>query len=46
MSLGNLKANYGAKKKKKVVGRGNASGHGTFSTRGGKGQTARSGGVR
>ena len=34
----------GAKRGKKVLGRGNASGHGTFSTRGGKGQTARSGG--
>ena len=34
----------GSKKTKKVLGRGNASGHGTFSTRGGKGQTARSGG--
>jgi large subunit ribosomal protein L15 len=28
------------------VGRGNASGHGTSSTRGGKGQTARTGGSR
>lgn len=28
------------------MGRGNASGHGTSSTRGGKGQTARSGGSR
>lgn len=34
----------GAKHKVKRVGRGNASGHGTSSTRGGKGQTARSGG--
>lgn len=34
----------GSKKGTKVLGRGNASGHGTFSTRGGKGQTARSGG--
>lgn len=46
MSLQNLRPNPGSKKKRKVVGRGNASGHGTFSTRGGKGQTARSGGVR
>ena len=34
----------GSKKSKKVLGRGNASGHGTTATRGGKGQTARSGG--
>jgi large subunit ribosomal protein L15 len=34
----------GAKKAKKILGRGNASGHGTTATRGGKGQTARSGG--
>jgi large subunit ribosomal protein L15 len=32
------------KKKGKRVGRGNASGHGTYSTRGQKGQRARSGG--
>jgi len=32
------------KKKRKLLGRGNASGHGTFCCRGGKGQTARSGG--
>ena len=32
------------RKKTKTVGRGNASGHGTFSTRGIKGQHARSGG--
>ncbi|HRY91358.1 MAG TPA: 50S ribosomal protein L15 [Candidatus Gracilibacteria bacterium] len=38
-----LQANKGAKKRKKVVGRGNGSGHGTYSTRGGKGQTARTG---
>ncbi|TSC84032.1 MAG: large subunit ribosomal protein L15 [Parcubacteria group bacterium Gr01-1014_13] len=34
----------GSKKAKKILGRGNASGHGTTATRGGKGQTARSGG--
>ena len=34
----------GSKHVRKTLGRGNASGHGTFSTRGGKGQTARSGG--
>lgn len=33
-------------KRKKRVGRGNASGHGSFSTRGIKGQRARSGGKR
>lgn len=36
----------GAKHRIKRIGRGNASGHGTSSTRGGKGQTARSGGSR
>jgi large subunit ribosomal protein L15 len=34
----------GAKRRRKRVGRGNASGHGTYSTRGLKGQKARSGG--
>ncbi len=45
MSLGlhNLKVAAGSKKHKKRVGRGNASGHGTYSTRGAKGQKARSG---
>lgn len=46
MPLINLRPAPGSKKKRKEVGRGNASGHGTYSTRGGKGQTARSGGVR
>ena len=41
-----LKPARGAKHKVKRIGRGNASGHGTSSTRGGKGQTARSGGSR
>ncbi len=36
----------GARRGPKKIGRGNASGHGTSSTRGGKGQTARSGGTR
>ena len=36
----------GSRHSPKRVGRGNASGHGTASTRGGKGQTARSGGQR
>lgn len=46
MSLGlhNLQINFGAKKRKRNrVGRGNSSGHGTYSTRGIKGQKARSG---
>jgi len=41
-----IKPARGAKHAPKKVGRGNASGHGTSSTRGGKGQTARSGGSR
>ena len=44
MSLHELKSNV--KTKKKRVGRGNASGHGTYSCRGMKGQTARAGGRR
>jgi large subunit ribosomal protein L15 len=43
LSLSNLKPNKGATKKRKRVGRGNASGHGTYSTRGLKGQNSRSG---
>ncbi|MFH0854592.1 MAG: 50S ribosomal protein L15 [bacterium] len=43
LSLHNLKKSK-SKKLKKRVGRGNASGHGTYSTRGQKGQRARSGG--
>ena len=46
LSPNTLKPAYGSKRKKKNIGRGNASGHGTSSTRGGKGQTARSGGSR
>lgn len=46
LQVHNIKAAKGAKHSKKRVGRGNASGHGTSSTRGGKGQTARSGGTR
>lgn len=45
MSLQNLSSKTG-KIRKKRVGRGNASGHGTFSGRGVKGQTARAGGRR
>lgn len=44
LTLHNIKPAPGAKKKRKRVGRGNASGHGTYSTRGQKGQRARSGG--
>ncbi|MBI4975311.1 50S ribosomal protein L15 [Candidatus Peregrinibacteria bacterium] len=43
MSLLNLSSKLG-KKKRKRIGRGNASGHGTYSCHGMKGQTARSGG--
>ncbi len=44
MNLGSLKAPVGAVKKRKRVGRGNASGHGGTSGKGHKGQKARSGG--
>jgi large subunit ribosomal protein L15 len=46
MSLhpGTIKPAHGSKKDLKRVGRGNASGRGTYSSRGGKGQTARTGG--
>lgn len=43
MRLSDLRPTPGSVRKPKRVGRGNASGHGTSSTRGGKGQTARSG---
>ena len=41
--LHTLKKNPKSKHRRKVVGRGLGSGHGTYSTRGGKGQTARTG---
>ncbi|HEX8550377.1 MAG TPA: 50S ribosomal protein L15 [Abditibacteriaceae bacterium] len=41
LTLGNLRPNKGARKKKKRVGRGIGSGHGKTSTRGQKGQHAR-----
>ena len=44
LSLHTIKPNKGATKKRKRVGRGNASGHGTYSGRGLKGQKSRSGG--
>ncbi|MDO9510025.1 MAG: 50S ribosomal protein L15 [Candidatus Magasanikbacteria bacterium] len=45
LNIHTLKPASGSHKKKKVIGRGNASGHGTSATRGGKGQTARTGGA-
>lgn len=45
LTIHTLKPARGSAKKAKVIGRGNASGHGTYATRGGKGQTARSGGA-
>ena len=44
LRLHTIKPAKGATKKRKRVGRGNASGHGTYSTRGLKGQRSRSGG--
>jgi large subunit ribosomal protein L15 len=44
INLSNLKPKAGSRKRIVRVGRGNASGHGTFSGRGIKGQRARSGG--
>ncbi len=44
MRLHDLKPAEGSRKKRKRVGRGNASGHGGTSTRGHKGQNSRSGG--
>lgn len=43
LSLHKIKPEKGSQKNKKRVGRGNASGHGTYSTRGLKGQKSRSG---
>jgi large subunit ribosomal protein L15 len=44
LTLHNLRINKASKKKPKRLGRGNASGHGTYSGRGLKGQKSRSGG--
>lgn len=44
LSLHTIKPAKGSTKKKKRIGRGNASGHGTYSGRGLKGQKSRSGG--
>src|SRR2546429_9589376 len=46
MKLDDLRPAPGAKKPRKRVGRGPGSGHGKTSTRGHKGQHARSGGVK
>lgn len=46
ISQHSLKPNPGSRKKKVSFGRGDSSGHGSFSGKGGKGQTARSGGGR
>jgi len=43
LSLNTIKKTKGASQNKKRIGRGNASGHGTYSTRGQKGQKSRSG---
>jgi len=43
LSLNTIKKTKGSSKKVKRVGRGNASGHGTYSTKGLKGQKARAG---
>ncbi len=43
MYLTDIKRPYGAKKRRKIVGRGESSGHGKTSTRGSNGQRARSG---
>ncbi|OGF31356.1 50S ribosomal protein L15 [Candidatus Falkowbacteria bacterium RIFCSPLOWO2_12_FULL_45_13] len=44
LSLHTIKPARGSTKRRKLIGRGNSSGHGTFSTRGTKGQRARTGG--
>lgn len=43
VTLHNLKRPFGARKRKKLLGRGSSSGHGKTSTRGSKGQTSRAG---
>jgi large subunit ribosomal protein L15 len=44
INLSNLKPRPGSNKRRKVIGRGRGSGHGKTSTKGDKGQKARSGG--
>ncbi len=46
LTLHNLRVTFGAKRVKRRVGRGNASGKGNYSGRGIKGQRARSGGKK
>ena len=46
IKLSNLKTKIGARHPRKRIGRGNASGHGTYSGRGQKGQRSRSGGKK
>lgn len=43
LSLHSIKPAYGATHRRKRIGRGNASGHGTYAGKGQKGQRARSG---
>ncbi len=43
LSINNIKSAPGSKKTRKRIGRGNASGHGTYSGKGQKGQKSRSG---
>ncbi len=43
LGIHSLKRPFGARKKKKLLGRGSSSGHGKTSTRGSKGETSRSG---
>ena len=43
LSINGLKPDKNSTKKRKRIGRGNSSGHGTYSTRGLKGQNSRSG---
>jgi large subunit ribosomal protein L15 len=44
LNLSQLKSSPNSRKRKKRVGRGNSSGHGTYSGKGQKGQRSRSGG--
>jgi len=46
LNMHTIKPSKGASKRRKTVGRGNASGHGTYSGRGQKGQKSRSGGKK
>lgn len=43
LAINNIKSAPGSSKKRKRIGRGNASGHGTYSGKGQKGQKSRSG---